>query len=154
MGSTSLALIAIIIPMSILFSGHEFDSCDHYASRGRLTPLNFFEPTVVGRPGVISIEDAYLTFRWIDLLLHPQIDGRLALEPRHRGSLWTQLYGRANFAQFERHPRSWQTDSTLVLGLARVTFVLALWPMLLWLVTALYVSTLLALIWHLSAGTS
>ncbi len=133
-GVCGLLLTLINIPVSIFSAGYDFESYDRYANLGGESELHFFEPTVVGRPGVISIEDGYLTFRWIDLLLHPQIDGRRQLDPRHRGSVWTQLYARANFAQFERHPRSWQTDNAFVLGLARATFILALYPMLLWLI--------------------
>jgi len=115
--------------VSILSAGYDFEHYDVYANRGRGHPLHFLEPTDVGRPGVRSIADGYLTFRFVSLLRDPQITNGKAIEQTHRTSVWTQLYARAHFAQFEQHPPSWKTDNPLVLNIARCSMVLGLLPL-------------------------
>ncbi len=120
--------------ISIQMAGYDFEHYDVYANMGRGTPLYVWERTSVGRPGVQSIIDGYLTFRLVDLVRDPQITNEKAIEQQHRTSVWTQLYARANFAQFEQHPRSWLTTDPSVMFVARCSFVLGMLPLLFLLV--------------------
>ncbi len=116
--------------VSIQMAGYDFEHYDVYANMGRGQPLNVWEKTSVGRPGVQSIVDGYLTFRIVDLVLDPQITNGVEIKQQHRTSVWTQLYARANFAQFEQHPPSWLTTDPNVMVIAKCSFVLGLLPLL------------------------
>ncbi len=120
--------------VSIPLAGYDFEHYDVYANMGRGQPLHVLEKTSVGRPGVQSIVDGYLTFRIVDLVRDPQITNGVAIKQQHRTSVWTQLYARANFAQFEQHPPSWLTTVSNVMVIARCSFVLGLLPLLFLLV--------------------
>jgi len=120
--------------VSIELAGYDFDHYDVYANMGRGQPLYVWEKTSVGRPGVQSIVDGYLTFRIADLLRDPQITNGVAIEQQHRTSVWTQLYARANFAQYEQHPPSWLTMDPNVMLVAKCSMVLGLLPLLFLLV--------------------
>jgi hypothetical protein len=87
------------------------------------------EQTFTDLPGVRSIADAFLTFRFVDLLTTPYIASYTSTGyPEHRTSLWSQLYGRAHAIHFSAHPPSWLARRPGVLNLARAIFVLALLP--------------------------
>lgn len=109
---------------------------DHYLRYGspfviNIEPApwpNWFEPTFVRRPGVVSIADALLTFRFIDMLEHPVITTEEEDYPIHRQSLWSELYGRTHFGRFTAWPPSWESRTPLVLNCGRLLFVLALLP--------------------------
>jgi hypothetical protein len=120
--------------LSIQVAGYDFERYDVYANMGHGQPLYVWEKTSVGRPGVQSIVDGYLTFRIFSLLSDPQITNGVAIEQAHRTSVWTQLYARANFAQFEQHPKSWLTTDPSVMMIAKCSFVLGLLPLLFLLV--------------------
>ena len=77
--------------ISIQLAGYDFEHYDVYANMGRGQPLHVWEKTNVGRPGVQSIVDGYLTFRIVDLVRDPQITNEKAIEQQHRTSVWTQL---------------------------------------------------------------
>jgi dolichyl-phosphate-mannose-protein mannosyltransferase len=105
------------------------DTGNPFAINGDRAPFpHWIERTYVYRPGTTSIVDTYFTFRFVDLLRHPTITNDIAVYPRHRTSLWSQLYGRAHFAHFSQHPPSWRNTSLLVLTLGRLIFVAALLP--------------------------
>lgn len=89
---------------------------------------NLLEPTYLHRPGTTSVVATYLTFRLVDMLRHPIENDDPKLYPVHRTSLWSQLYGRANFIQFEQHPPTWRNRGPAVLALGRLILVLALLP--------------------------
>jgi len=116
--------------ISIALAGYDFEHYDAYANMGRGQPLHVWEKTSVGRPGVQSIVDGYLTFRIVDLVRDPQITNGVEIKQQHRTSVWTQLYARANFAQFEQHPPSWLTTDPNVMIIAKCSFVLGLLPLL------------------------
>ena len=86
-----------------------------------------FRETFVQQPGVTSIVHAYFTFRLVDLVRDPIIR-RGGSYPRHRTSLWSQLYGRTHFVHFSAVPRSWRTDAPAILNLGRVIMLVALVP--------------------------
>jgi hypothetical protein len=93
---------------------------------------------MVGAPGVTSIVDSLLTFRFLDMLINPVITNDPHKYPQHRTSLWSQLYGRTHFAHFDAWPPSWQLPqgrwqwaTHLVWNLGRLIFVCALFPTIL-----------------------
>ena len=84
-----------------------------------------------GRPGVVSFTESYLSFPVIDLLQHPLIlSQKEQIDPANRVSIWAQLYGRANFVQFDDWPPSWRTRNPTVLDIGRILLVLAFFPTL------------------------
>jgi hypothetical protein len=90
---------------------------------------NFFEETNVERPGVTSIVHSYLTFRIVDLIVHPTTDHSVDSKHVHRTSLLSQLYGRAHFAHFPAWPPTWkQVDHRFIRAVGRTIMVLALVP--------------------------
>jgi hypothetical protein len=89
-----------------------------------------FEHTIfTGDPGVRSISESLFTFRIIGLLRDPMLLGDTRDSfPLHRTSLWSQVYGRVNFAQFDGYLESWRPRSALVTNTARLTYLVALFP--------------------------
>jgi hypothetical protein len=96
----------------------------------------FFEKTKTARPGITSIQDGFLTFKYIDLLSDPQINLENKDYPAHRTSYWTMLYGRANFIQHTPWPPSWITHDRNIRWLGRIMYSLALLPTTLLIVGA------------------
>jgi hypothetical protein len=95
----------------------------------------FFKETFMSgqwpqRPGVTSVVHAYATFRILDLLQHPILTVWDSTYPRHRTSLWTQLYARAHFVQFDSWPLSWKMIDWRMAVLGRMIYLLALIPLL------------------------
>ncbi len=94
------------------------------------TPAKFFkyvpDPAYKNRLGVTTLLESWFTFRFIDLIRHPYITHGVAIEPRHRASLWTQLYGHAYFAHFDQFPLSWQNRGRFIMNVGRTIFILAL----------------------------
>jgi len=123
---------------------------DHYRHYGSPFVINsddvpvpfphFFEKSYSkwSRPGVVSVSDAIFTFRFADLLRNPVISNTFDNYPRHRTSLWSQLYGRAHFAHFDNWPPSWQLPTggwpwgtwfrPFVLNIGRLILLCALLP--------------------------
>jgi hypothetical protein len=92
------------------------------------SPLpHFYEQTSAGRPGILSIQDGFFTFKLIDLLRYPRIENG-AVYPPSRTSLWTQLYGRAYSVHFDNWPESWSTTGEQGFTLSRAIYILALLP--------------------------
>ena len=105
------------------------DTGNPFAINGPPASLpHFVTPTYVARPGITSVVDGFLTFRLVDMLVHPYITNDPLVYPRHRTSLWSQLYGRAHIAHFAQHPPSWRSTSGLVTGVSRLILILALVP--------------------------
>ena len=97
---------------------------------------HFSEITYPRRPGIISIQDGFFTFKFFSLLRNPlnrDINNNI---PSHRTSLWTQLYASANSLHFENFPPSWATFGQDGFGLSRGIFILALIPTLIFLAGA------------------
>ncbi len=89
---------------------------------------DFWKETYYGRPGITSVANSYLTFRFMDMLKHPMITNGEEIIPLHRTSFWSQLYGRAHFIYFDAWPYSWQTWNPDLIDLGRVILVIALLP--------------------------
>jgi len=88
----------------------------------------FSQQTPIPRAGILSIQDGFLTFKFLDLLTHPRIENSITGHLQHRTSLWTQLYGRAHSLNFDNWPRTWSTRDNTLFPLLRVIYVLALFP--------------------------
>ena len=86
-----------------------------------------FGNTPFAGPGIVSIQDGFFTFKFIELLTTPMTEG----EPTATSSLWTQLYGSAFSLHFESWPETWVNTSEGIFTLSRSIFILALIPTLL-----------------------
>ena len=91
---------------------------------------SFFVKTETIKPGILSIQDGFFTFRFPELLIEPQITTSNKNYPIHRTSFWTILYGRANFVQYSQWPPAWVTSSSPIRNLGRAIYLLALFPTL------------------------
>ncbi len=93
-------------------------------------PLHFSDQTLSRRPGITSVVDGFLTFRFIDLLRNP-LNSNAAMEySANRTSMWSFAYASAHTQHYDNFPVSWQwqSDSAAVRGLLRAIFCLALIP--------------------------
>jgi hypothetical protein len=88
---------------------------------------NYFHKTEVGRPGILSIYDGFLSFRFADLLKHP-INDHGEEYTVTRTSLWTMLYARMHSIHFNNYPDTWTTKGENGFNLSRAIFLLALLP--------------------------
>ena len=95
----------------------------------------FFVQTTVYRPGILSIQDGFFTFKFGDLLRYPRNENGDVYPPT-RTSLWSQLYARANSVHFDNWPESWSTTGEQGFALSRAIYILALLPTLLLLIGA------------------
>ena len=69
------------------------------------------------------------------MVKHPIITNDKYVYPLHRTSVWSQLYGRANFIYFDNWPRGpWQSNDSKMMMVGRVALILALTPALIFLV--------------------
>jgi hypothetical protein len=96
---------------------------------------DFFVQTSAYRPGILSIQDGFFTFKLGDLLVYPRNENGDVYPPT-RTSLWTQLYARANSVHFDDWPESWSTTGQQGFTISRVIYIFALLPTLLLLVGA------------------
>jgi hypothetical protein len=113
-------------------NGSRFSAATNIAAIPDRPPLikeNFMSGVWPERAGVSSVVHAYATFRFVDLLRHPLLLWWEKAYPRHRTSLWTELYGNAFFAQFECWPPSWIMTNWYIPDLGRTLFVLSLLPL-------------------------
>ena len=95
---------------------------------------HFFKKTVVGRPGVTSIFDAYFTFRLIDLIRMPHINNEKLPFSLHRTSVWSQIYGRTYYVHFDYWPPRWSSDNPFIINIGRAALIFGLVPTLLVLI--------------------
>ena len=124
-----LVVFVVLVGALGAYRANYHDTGDPFAINGPRAPFpHLIEKTSVFRPGVESIASGYFTFRFVDLIDHPWITNGHTASPRHRTSLWTQLYGRTNSVHFAQFPPSWASKSQLVLAVGRLAFVLALLP--------------------------
>ena len=90
----------------------------------------FFETTYVMRPGVISIYDSILKFRFFDMIKTPWVTQHPHFYPDHRTSVWSQVYGGTHFVFFNNFPNSWKTENASIRMIGRWIIVLAMIPIL------------------------
>jgi hypothetical protein len=105
-------------------------------TRDKQLPLpGFFQPTshykdYHFRPGIVSIQDGFFTFKLIDLLKVPLIPNGQYNYPPTRTSFWTMLYADAHSLHFQNWPVSWGSQDEANFTVSRGIFVLALLPTL------------------------
>ena len=117
------------------------DAGSPFAQNMKAPPLpHVFEKTTAYRPGIQSVASGILTFRLGGMLREPSLVNRQLHDlddptnydasgyPLHQTSLWSQLYGRLHFVHFDGWPRTWQSDSVVVLWIGRAALVLGLVP--------------------------
>ncbi len=90
----------------------------------------FFKHTETHRPGILSIQDGFFTFKLLELLREPQNNSSNKEFPAHRTSFWSLLYARTHFIQFNQWPPSWFTTSETIRNLGRIIYIFALFPSL------------------------
>jgi Dolichyl-phosphate-mannose-protein mannosyltransferase len=136
--------IFLILPIVVmLFTPQPFSNYVSYfnnavqqkslgASHFQAAPLpEFTNRNYNGRPGVISVFDSFLTFRWFDLIQNPYITNNAPPVPFHRTSLWSQIYGRFHFSYFSQW--GWARIDTLTIFLGRMIMIVALLPTLIFI---------------------
>jgi hypothetical protein len=96
---------------------------------------DFFVQTTAYRPGILSIQDGFFTFKFGDLLRYPRNEIGDVYPPT-RTSLWTLLYAQANSVHFDNWLTSWSTTGEQGFALSRAIYILALVPTLLLLAGA------------------
>jgi len=91
---------------------------------------HLYKKSTFRRPGVQSVIEGYFTFRFFDLIQHPMItNGYAESYPKHRTSVWSQLYGRAHFLYFDNWPPGhWQSSDSRMMQVGRASLILALLP--------------------------
>ena len=92
---------------------------------------HLWKKEVVMRSGVQSILDGYGTFRLWNMLETPIITDGKENYPKHRTSVWSQLYGRTHFVYFENWPWGfWQSklENRNIMNVGRIALVLGLIP--------------------------
>jgi len=124
-GAVGVATVAMCLA-GVQFGGYDFGSYEEYAHLGKGEPLHLVEQTYVGRPGVVSVVDSYMSFRLIGLIRQPTITNGTEIDPRHRTSLWSQLYGRAHFIHFDNWPHSWRALGWITPRIGRLAMLLGL----------------------------
>lgn len=120
--------LAISLALAVASAGYDFNNYRFYAHQGLGNKLHFFEPTFVGRPGVVSIFDSYFTFRFQNLMQFPYTGNSALIDPLHRTSVFTQLYGRLHFLHLDSWPPAWALTDTRFYNIGRYNFVLGLLP--------------------------
>jgi len=131
---TSASFIAAIM-LTVPFAGGYYDNFKKYDNAfinnipHKDPPPEFFHETYVTRPGITSILNGYFTFRIIEMLQTPYITNDEHNYPKHRTSLWSQLYGRTFFVHFDQFPGTWATKDLKVLRVGKVLLFLGLVPL-------------------------
>ncbi|MFN8416521.1 MAG: glycosyltransferase family 39 protein [Cytophagaceae bacterium] len=107
---------------------------DSLSTWNKAPAAKFFEiDSYGGRPGVLSLWDAFFSFRYVDMIQQPYINNDLDGYPLHRTSHWSQLYGRTFFAHFDQWPPAWQSQHRNIVFAGRVLLTLAILPLILFL---------------------
>ncbi|HEY4787705.1 MAG TPA: phospholipid carrier-dependent glycosyltransferase [Bacteroidales bacterium] len=135
----SLIIYLIATMLTVGYFGEYFSNYKKYGKplvytvpTGEMPHL--YKKTSFFRPGVQSIIEGYFTFRIIDMIKHPIITNDKYSYPLHRTSVWSQLYGRANFIYFDDWPPGpWQCNDPKMMTIGRVALSLALIPFLFFL---------------------
>jgi hypothetical protein len=86
------------------------------------------------RPGITSVWSSYFKTRFGSLLREPYNINSGDEYPIHRTSFWAQMYGSFYHAQFLQHPETWQNKHPDLLNIVRVTFILGLIPLLVFII--------------------
>jgi len=137
---------ALFLPgvLVILFLNPISQYLSNYRNFGSVVGMNMeeqpipdlFEKSYVARPGIVSIQDGFFTFKYVGLLEYPRLTNGFEGYPAHRTSLWTQIYARANSVHFANWPVSWGAKGNENFTLTRAIFIFALLPVAMLLIGA------------------
>jgi hypothetical protein len=127
---TCFPAIAFIGPYSQYYSAY---GTPFVINKPKSAFPDFIERTYEGdKTGITSIYDAFFTFRFFDLLENPYLNRETDPEKYslNRMSVWTQLFARNNFIQFEGHPKQWAVKlSNPIYNLGKIIFIFSLVPL-------------------------
>jgi hypothetical protein len=131
-------LLTTLNPLSQFISNYQEYGSPTPNSKGSLPLPEFFKQTPTYkkyyyRPGIVSIQDGFLTFKLSDLLEYPLATNEQLNYPAHRTSFWTVLYADTHSLHFQNWPKSWQTTDTEGFNLSRGLLILALLPTLIFI---------------------
>lgn len=115
-------------PLNQYFSNVQKYGTPLVTNINRAAPPALFEPTPTNKPGLLSIQDGFFTFKLSSLLATPYINPEPQQPLPHRTSFWTQLYGRAHSVNFDNWPATWRSDNPAGFPLRRAIYLLALLP--------------------------
>lgn len=126
-------MITIVNPLSQFVSNYQKYGFPVTNTTSPLPLPTFSQPTTTDReynfrPGIVSIQDGFLTFKLIDLLQYPLITNGQFGYPPQRTSFWTMLYADIHSLHFQNWPPSWQVPGTKGFNLSRGVFILGLLP--------------------------
>jgi len=131
-------LFTILNPLSQFVSNYQNFGSPVVNNREKVPLPDFFKETYsykkyYFRPGIVSIQDGFLTFKFIDLLQYPLTINDQFIYPPHRTSFWTILYADTHSLHFQNWPKSWQTTGTEGFNLSRGLLILGLLPTLIFI---------------------
>ncbi len=95
-------------------------------------PPHFIKRTYLDKKnGMISVVDSFFKFRIINLIQYPFMSkaNQVRAKTLAKTSLWTQIYARFNFIQYESHPMFWKNKSDNARVIAEVSYLTALLPL-------------------------
>ena len=126
-------VVTMLNPLSQFIVNYQTFGTPIVNSKPRLPLPAFFKQTTkykkyYFRPGIVSIQDGYLTFKLFDLLKYPIINNEQFDYPPARTSFWTLLYADAHSLHFQNWPLSWQTKQSENFNTSRGIFILGLLP--------------------------
>ena len=133
----ALILLLSVSVLSGIFLGPYYDN---YQDTGdplainipKSPPPHLFQKTYLPhKSGVTSLANSFLTFHPVLLFKYPFMDrsDKIRISTIPNTSLWTQLYARANFIQYEAHPKQWKNKTKTAFYTARLSYALALIPL-------------------------
>ncbi len=128
--------LLIVVSMAVAFGPYYADykstGSPFAINRDKSPPAKMFARTMIEKKtGVISLYDAYGTFRIVGLLKFPYLGRaeKIRESTLPRTSLWTNLYARWHWLHYERHPKKWKTKDWPMIELARGLYLLGLVPL-------------------------
>jgi len=134
----AVSMLSVINPLTQYVTNYETYGKPVLMNTGTLPlPPLFGKTKYNDRGGILSIQDGFFTFKFINLLEHPRIEYEQDNYPPNRTSFWTMLYGSANSASFSNYPPSWSTSGTQGFFLNQGIFILAILPAFLLLIGGL-----------------
>lgn len=130
----AVAFIAFVPWAGGYWARYERTGSPFYIPMDPSFPPRFLDETLARRPGITSVVDGFMTFRFVDLMRHPVVSNEADRYSDNRTSLWTFAYASANSHHYDNFPPGWQSDRPATRGLLRFIYVIALWPtaVLLW----------------------
>ncbi len=126
--SASITIIAVLSPLNQYIPNlQEYRS--PIVTNLPAQPLpHLFTRTTITRPGILSVTDGFLTFRFGELMQHPRVEFDEEKIPPFQTSFWSLLYGRAHSIHFDNWPSTWSTSDSNLFPLSRAILLLAIPP--------------------------